>query len=95
MTKIQVPKPRVTRQQLADRLAELGVPSGSYSLYGTGRQADGHCMDQLPLGRWVVYFAERGSRDSERTFDDEGEACEEVFRRLKDEGLVPADATLP
>jgi hypothetical protein len=95
MTKIRVPRPRVTREQLADRLADLGVPPGYYSLDGTGRQAHGLCMDQLPLGRWLVYYADRGSRDSERAFDDEGAACEEMFRRLKDEGVVPADATLP
>lgn len=61
MTKIRVPKPRVTREQLAERLSDFGVSPGVYSLYGTGRQAEGHCMDQLPLGRWVVYFAEPGS----------------------------------
>jgi len=94
MTKIRVPKPRVTRQQLVERLTQLGVPRGDYSLYGTGRQADGHCMDQLPLGRWVVYYAERGSRDSERFFDDEGDACAELFRRLKEDGVVPANALL-
>jgi hypothetical protein len=94
MAKIRVPKPRITREQLAQRLDELGVPSGSYSLYGTGAQAESFCMDQLPLGRWVVYFAERGSRDSERVFEDEGEACEDLFRRLKEDGTVDPDATL-
>jgi hypothetical protein len=94
MAKIQVPKPRVTREQLAQRLDELGVRSGSYSLYGTGAQAEGFCMDQLPFGRWVVYFAERGSRGSERVFHDEGEACEDLFRRLKEDGAVSPDATL-
>jgi hypothetical protein len=94
MPKIRVPKPRITREQFAERLAELGVAPGAYSLYGTGRQAHGHCMDQLPLGRWVVYFSERGSRESERFFDDEGDACAELFRRLKHEGLMPADALL-
>lgn len=59
------------------------------------RQAEGHCIDQLPRGRWVVYFAERGSRESERFFDDEGDACAELFRRLKEEGALPADALLP
>ena len=92
--KIRVPKPLVTREELAARLAQLGVPPGEYSLYGTGNQAEGYCMDQLPLGRWVVYFAERGSRGSERCYDDEGDACGELFRRLKEEGLVPHDALL-
>jgi hypothetical protein len=94
MAKIRVPRPRVTREQLAQRLTDLGVPPGACSLYGTGRQAEGFCMDQLPLGRWVVYWAERGSRGSERFFDDEGDACEEMFRLLKDDGIVPADANL-
>ena len=94
MSRIRVPNPRVTREQFADRLSALGVPPGSYSLYGTGRQAEGHCVDQLPLGRWVVYFAERGSRESERFFDDEGDACAELFRRLQDDGVVPPDALL-
>ena len=94
MAKIRVPKPRMTQEQLAERLSDLGVSPGDYSLYGTGRQAEGHCMDQLPLGRWVVYFAERGSRESERFFDDEGDACADLFRRLKQEGVVPPDAQL-
>lgn len=92
--KIRVPKPRVTREQLAARLTELGVPPGAYCLHGTGTQSEGYCMDQLPLGRWVVYFSERGSRGSERFFADEGDACAELFRGLKEEGLVPADALL-
>jgi hypothetical protein len=94
MRKIRVPKPRVTREQLAERLSDLGVSPGHYSLYGPGSQAERHCMDQLPLGRLVVYFAERGSRESERFFDDEGDACVELFRRLKKGGVVPADALL-
>ncbi len=94
MAKIEVPKPRITRAQLVERLDALGVPRGSYSLYGTGAQADGFCLDQLPLGRWVVYFAERGSRGSEHVFDDEGEACRELFSRLKDDEVLPQDATL-
>ena len=93
MTKIRVPKPRITREQLAERLDGLGVPSGAYSLYGT-QQAEVHCMDQLPLGRWVVYYTERGSRESERVFDDEGDACADLFRRLKQAGVVPLDALL-
>jgi hypothetical protein len=94
MAKIRVPKPRITREQLAARLDALGVPAGSYSLYGTGSQAEGFCLDQLPLGRWVVYFAERGSRGSECVFDDEGQACEELFRRLQEDGVVPPGSTL-
>lgn len=93
MAKIPVPKPRVTREQLAERLTELGVSADDYALYGTGRW-EGHCMDQLPLGRWVVYYTERGGRSSERVFDDEGDACAELFRRLKREGIVPTDALL-
>lgn len=93
MKKIRVPVPRITREQLAEHLAGLGVPDGAYSLYGTG--IEGHCMDQLPLGRWVVYYSERGERSSERTFDDEGDACEDLFRGLQSEGTVPADAPLP
>lgn len=92
--KIQVPRPRVTREQLAARLTELGVSPGIYSLYGTGHQAEGSCLDQLPLGGWVVYFAERGARSSERFFDDEGDACADLFGRLKDEGALPRDAVL-
>ena len=89
-----MPRPRITREQLAERLDELGVPRGAYSLYGTGNQSHGHCMDQLPLGRWAVYFSERGSRESERVFGDEGDACSDLFERLRKDGLVPADALL-
>jgi hypothetical protein len=92
--KIPVPRPRIAREELAERLTQLAVPRGAYSLYGSGRQAQGHRMDQPPLGRWVVYFAERGARSSERFFDDERDACAEVFRRLQDEGDLPPDAVL-
>jgi hypothetical protein len=92
--KVPVPRPRITREQLAQQLTELGVPPSAYSLYGTGRQVDGLCMDQLPLGRWVVYFTERGARSSEHFFDDEGDACEDLFRRLQADGDVQRDASL-
>jgi hypothetical protein len=92
MDKVAVPKPSITREGLAARLRELGVPNEEYYLYGTREMR--HCMDQLPLGKWVVFWSERGGRESERTFGDEGDACQELFTRLRQDGLVPADARL-
>lgn len=92
MDKVAVPRPSITREQFAERLRELGVSEDVYFLYGTREMR--HCMDQLPLGKWVVYWSERGGRESERTFSDEGDACEELFSRLQQDRLAPVDASL-
>jgi len=80
------------RDELAARLIELGVADGSYFLYGMREEC--HCLDQKPLGRWVVFFGERGGHSSERVFEDEGDACAQLFKRLQRAGLVPDDALL-
>lgn len=90
---ISVPRPRITREQMVARLKDIGVTSG-FALYINEGQADGLCMFQLPRGRWKVCYAERGELSDERFFDDEGEACAELFRRLQASGAVPFDAKL-
>lgn len=35
-------------------------------------------------GKWIVYYAERGDIFSDKEFDSESEACEEVLLRFSD-----------
>ncbi len=52
-----------------------------YSLDG-GLVDNTYCIDSVPVGGWVVYFSERGSRWEERVFDSESDALTYMLARL-------------
>jgi hypothetical protein len=64
----------VNRKQLDAALLAAGVNPRNFSLTG-GLPNDAVCLDTLPLGRWVVYYSERGSRFDVVEFDTESAAC--------------------
>lgn len=63
----------MTRRELATRLSEEGISTGTYALYGENRD-NAYVLDQTETG-WLVYFRERGLRDWEHLFPTEQEAC--------------------
>ena len=67
------PSAPLTRQALGELLAQRGVPSERYSLWGD-HGAERWVIDNRPAG-WVVFYAERGAEQESRRFDTEGEAC--------------------
>ena len=64
----------MNREQLRNRLKEIGIGAARYSLAG-GMPDNKLCMDTED-GRWIVYYSERGIRTFEESFDTEVEACE-------------------
>ena len=70
----------LTRQALGELLAQRGVPSESYSLWGD-HGGEQWVIDNRPAG-WVVFYAERGTEQESRRFDTEGEACLALLSRV-------------
>lgn len=77
----------MNRQELGDALLAAGVNPQNFSVYG-GLPNDAVCMDALPMGRWVVYYSERGSRFDVVEFDTESSACEHLYGLLVREPSV-------
>lgn len=85
----------MNRLELAEALVAFGVNRRNYSVYG-GFPDDAVCLDVLPMGKWVVYYSERGSRFDVVEFDNESSACTYMFELLVREPSVlmsdPAEA---
>jgi hypothetical protein len=77
----------VNRQELDAALLAAGVNPRNFSLYG-GLPNDAVCLDTLPMGQWVVYYSERGSRFDVVEFDTENSACAYLFGLLAREPSV-------
>lgn len=80
----------MTLQELHIKLKELGVPEDRYYLHGLyGSTSDD---DKLALtirkGIYTVeyetYYKERGEKHSARIFTTEDEACQYLYKRLKE-----------
>jgi len=56
------------------------IKEQSYSLDGRN-QADRYCIERSK-GGWAVFFSERGTRNDETWYEDEGQACEDILRRI-------------
>ena len=70
----------MTRKELATRLSNEGISTGSYALFGENRD-NAYVLDQTETG-WLVYFRERGLRDWEHLFATETEACSFLLRAI-------------
>ncbi|MFZ4863248.1 hypothetical protein ACL9RF_13815 [Sphingobacterium sp. Mn56C] len=80
----------MTLQELSIKLKELGVPEDRYYLQGLyGSTSDD---DKLSLTirkgiysvEYEVYFKEWGEKHSTRIFTNEDEACQYLYKRLKE-----------
>jgi len=80
----------MTLQELSIKLQELGVPEDRYYLHGLyGSTSDD---DKLSVTmrkgtyflEYEVYFKERGEKHSTRIFTNEDEACQYLYKRLKE-----------
>ncbi|MCK2242417.1 MULTISPECIES: hypothetical protein [unclassified Crossiella] len=74
-----------TRGQLAEALAQLGVPASAYSLYG-GAFEGRLCLEQRIQG-WRVHRVRSGRTEPITGWTAEPAACAEFWRRLVDEDL--------
>jgi hypothetical protein len=63
----------VNLPQLQMALTNIGVDDRAYRFGGPGI---GECyVIEAEIETWVVYYSERGNRNSERHFDEENSAC--------------------
>jgi hypothetical protein len=76
----------MNRALLSQRLQDLGIRSGSYSLENTW--LDEAYILTSENGKWVVYYSERGLRSGLKQFDSEEEACEFMYRVLAGDPTV-------
>ena len=80
----------MTLQELSIKLQELGVPEDRYYLHGLygSTNDDGKLSLTIRKGaysvEYEVYFKERGEKHSTRIFTNEDEACQYLYKRLKD-----------
>jgi hypothetical protein len=65
---------------LQNELEQAGINPLFYSLDGDERDLS-LILNQLPYGRWEVYYSERGNRFDLHSFNSEAEACE-YFREV-------------
>ena len=68
----------LTVRRLKRILDQEGINPKSYSLRG-GLPDERYCLEQAGDGLWSVYGSERGHRVSERFFQTEAEACEQLL----------------
>lgn len=76
----------MNRVELIEKLKNAGVKSQYYSLYGKIVN-DAFILEQT-VGKWNVYYFERGSKDMEQSFESESDACNYIYNILKDEPSV-------
>jgi hypothetical protein len=71
----------MNKNELRLALINAGVNPRLYSLDGAEKD---ECLilEQEPLGKWTVYYSERGDKSSVRHFDSENEACEYILAVL-------------
>jgi len=66
---------------LKAELEQLNIPKGVYSLTG-GLPNESYCIAQKDNKR-EVYYSERGSKSSLKTFENENTACEYFLALMK------------
>lgn len=71
---------RVNRSELVEAAHREGILDTAYSF--EGGPSDEKYVLELEEGGWCLYFSERGGRVDEVHFDNEHEACDELFMRL-------------
>jgi len=67
--------------ELKSKLASLNIQHDAYSLNG-GLPNESYCIGKAN-GLWEVYYSERGSKSSLKTFQNEEDACQYFYNWLK------------
>jgi hypothetical protein len=85
----------MTLQRLYDELNKLKVPTNWYYLHGLYGDTDDNDKLSLTIYKpteyslvYEVYFKEKGEKNSIKRFATEMEACEHIFKELKDQKLM-------
>lgn len=68
---------------LQNELNKLGIPKSWYSI-NEGLKSDAHILQEI-YGKWhYYYFDERGNRENEKIFENESQACDYIYKKLKE-----------
>lgn len=84
----------MTIAELHNRLVEFGVPTERFSLNGLyGSTNDNEKWGLLIKNgkhttEFEVYYRERGEKHSKITFTEESEACDYLFKRIRDDWFI-------
>lgn len=70
----------MTKIEIEKKLREEGVRVDSYSLNG-GLPNEAYCLNRTESG-WEVYYSERGNKTGLKFFDNESDACGNLFNLL-------------
>lgn len=68
-------------ENLRRKLELAKISSSYYSLCDRGPKEQRVCLT-CENGKWAVFYSERGQKFDYTEFDNEQEACEEVYKRL-------------
>lgn len=72
----------MTREELLERLLdEEGIPF-EWCVYGEKQENDQKTCIAPRAGKWVVYYSERGKESDVTPFEQEAEACQELYNRM-------------
>ena len=66
------------RNELKEKLQQLGIPIYLYNLDGIGRTDERLCLE-FADNEWHVYYSERGVKTTDKIFTSEDEACEYIY----------------
>lgn len=75
----------MTVEELRAELQSRGVPAFAYSIGADANES--YCLTSERDG-WHAYYSERGARNIEVVFPSEAAACEELRRRVMDDGAI-------
>ena len=70
-------------RKLKKVLNKHGITDASYRICEKGIEDNKVNLDYKD-GKWIVYYSERGDIFSDKEFESESEACEEVLLRFSD-----------
>jgi len=69
-------------QQLQLKLDELKIKPSSYS-FGSSLPEEQYVIEQLPTGKWLTYYAQRGEKAGLKEFTEEEDACLDFLRTIE------------
>lgn len=70
----------MNKVQLQDMLMQKNVPTDLYSLKG-GLPSEAYCLNES-IGKWEVYYSERGVKSQLKELSCEEEACEYLYNKV-------------
>lgn len=71
----------MNKNDLREKLQQESVRPDAYCLNG-GLPNEAYCLNE-GNNQWEVYYSERGNKSGLKIFDNESDACKEIYQELK------------